>query len=127
MPVTRHSRTTQYPTLVTNVGLTNIENPGPLLRELRRVVSGVFLATTIFYPEDGGPNADMIRQLKLESLLYRRSAIQEFEEAGFSVKVYNSTLARARPTPPGVIMHEVRPDRLPVTETELECCTLVAT
>ena len=55
---------------MTNVGLTNIENPGPLLRELRRVVS-VFLATTIFYPEHGGPNADMIRQLKLESLLYR--------------------------------------------------------
>ncbi len=115
------------PTLVTNVGLANIENPGMLLRELRRVVSGEFLATTIFYPEFEGPNADMIRRLKLAPLLYRRSAVKEFEQAGFSVRVSNSVLARARPTPPGVIMHEVRPDRLPVVETELECCTLVAT
>lgn len=115
------------PTLVTYVGLANIENPGTLLRELRRVVSGEFLATTIFYPEAEGPNTDMIRQLKLEPLLYRRPAVRQFEEAGFSVQISHSILARARPTPPGVIMHEVRPDRLPVVETELECCTLVAT
>ena len=115
------------PTLVTNVGLANIENPGTLLRELRRVVSGEFLAITIFYPKVEGPNADMIRRLKLEPLLYRRFAVQEFEQAGFPVRVSNSILARARPTPPGVIMHEIRPDRLPVVETELECCTLVAT
>jgi uncharacterized protein YbaR (Trm112 family) len=115
------------PTLVTNVGLANIENPGPLLRELRRAVSGEFLAITIFYPETEGSNADMIRRLKLEPLLYRRSAVREFEQAGFSVQVSNSILARARPTPPGVIMHEIRPDRLPVVEAELECCTLVAT
>ena len=123
IPFANHS----VPTLVTNVGLANIENPGTLLRELRQAVTGEFLAISIFYPETEGPNADMIRQLNLAPLLYRRSAVQEFEKAGFSVQVSNSILARARPTPPGVIMHEVRPDRLPVVETELECCTLVAT
>lgn len=114
------------PSLVSNVGLANIENPGDLLEELRRVVSGEFLAISIFYPEDGGPNSEMIHRLNLDSLLYRESALRHFHRAGFEVEVCNMQKATARPTPRGEIMNEVQPDRLPVSETEVEWCTLVA-
>ncbi len=115
------------PTLVTNLGLANIADPGTLLHELRRVVSGELLAITLFYPDREGPNAEEIRRLKLDPLLYRDSALRAFEAAGFSVEVSHPVRATARPTPPGVLLPEVRPDRLPVVETPLEWCTLVAT
>ncbi len=114
-------------TLVTNVGLANIENPADLLKELRRIVSGVFLAIMVFYPDEKGPNTAMIRRLKLDPLLHRRSALRLFEEAGFGVRVHNSQWVTALPTPPGKIMSEVQPDRLPVAPAEVESCTLVAT
>jgi len=114
------------PTLVTNVGLANIEEPGDLLKELRRVLAGTLTAIMLFYPEEEGPNSKLIRQLKLESLLYRESALRLFEGAGFSVQVHNSQRVVARPTENGEIMPEVQPDRLPAVETEVEWCTLVA-
>jgi len=114
------------PTLITNVGLGNIENPGSLLKELRRVVADRFLAITVFFPEEEGPNAEEIRRLKLDSLSYRGSAMARFEEAGFRVQMHNSQKVTARPTPRGKIMSEIQPDRLPVVETEVEWCTLVA-
>lgn len=114
------------PTLITNVGLANIESPGALLRELRRVVRDEFMAISLFYPEEEGPNSEMIHRLKLDPLMFRSSALQQFEEAGFSVRVHNSQKVTARPTPKGEIMSEVQPDRLPVVETEVEWCTLVA-
>jgi hypothetical protein len=113
-------------TLTTNVGLANIEEPGDLLKELRRIVSGQFLAVTLFYPNDGGPNSEMIRRLNLEPLMYRDSALRLFEAAGFRVQLCNSKSVEARPTPTGEIMSEVQPDRLPVVETRVELCTLVA-
>ncbi|MGC8785826.1 MAG: methyltransferase domain-containing protein, partial [Anaerolineae bacterium] len=39
-------------TLTTYQGLANIRDPGNLLQELRRIVSGLFLALSIFFPED---------------------------------------------------------------------------
>ena len=115
------------PTLVTNLGLANVEDPGALLDELRRVVSGELLAITHFYPDREGPNAEEIRRRKLDPLLHRGPALRAFEAAGFSVTVTHPVLAMARPTPPGILLPEVRPDRLPVVETPLEWCTLVAT
>jgi uncharacterized protein YbaR (Trm112 family) len=114
------------PTLVTNAGLANIEAPGSLLAELRRVVADRLLAITVFYPEDEGANAEEIRRLKLDSLMYRGPAVQQLERAGFRVQVLNSQRAKAHPTPRGEIMSEVKPDRLPVVETEVEWCTLLA-
>ena len=113
-------------TLVTNVGLANIENPGNILKELRRVVSGQFFAITLFYPAEPGPNSEMIRELGLEPLMYRDSALRLFQDVGFHVQVRNSMKAEAQPTPKGVIMSEVQPDRLPVIGCEVEFCTLVA-
>ena len=114
------------PTLVTNVGLMNIKNPGGLLRELRRIVSGTFFAITAFYPEKEGPNSKAIRELGLVPLLHRRSALREFRAAGFSARVCNFRKARTRPTPEGEIMKGFQPDRLPVVDTELGWCTIVA-
>jgi len=114
------------PTLITNLGLANIEDPAGLLQELRRIVSGRFLAITIFYPETEGPNEELIRRLKLEPMLHRESALRRFRESGFEVRVCNLERALARPTPRGEIMSEMQPDRLPVVDEVLEVCTLVA-
>lgn len=113
------------PTMITNVGLMNIENPGNLLPELRRVLAGTFLAVTAFYPEEGGPNGETIARMGLEPVVYRERTLRSFEEAGLSVEVANTVRARAAPTPEGRVLEGVRPDRLPVVETVLEWCTLV--
>ena len=49
-------------TLTTNLGLPNFEEPGNLLRELKRIVAGVFLAVSHFYSEEDEANAKVIRE-----------------------------------------------------------------
>lgn len=115
------------PPMVTYLGLANIRDPGELMKELRRVVSGNLLAISLFYPEEPGPNADTIRQLKLEALMYQDSALRQFEEAGFTVRIENSQHVVARPTPRGEILPEAGTDSLPVVDSHVEWCTLVAT
>lgn len=115
------------PTMVTYVGLANIRDPGDLMKELRRVVSGNLLAITLFYPEEPGPNADTIRQFKLDALMYRDSALRQFREAGFKVRVENPQSVLARPTPKGEILTGAGMDALPVVDSQVEWCTLVAT
>ena len=114
------------PTIVSYVGLSNIEDPGDLVKELRRILSGHLFAISLFYEEKAGPNADLIRQYKLDSLLYRETAVKKFEEAGFKVRVENAKTVLAQPTPKGVILVGAQTDRLPVTETRVEWGTLVA-
>lgn len=114
------------PTMVSYLGLANIQDPGDLLRELRRIVSGELCAVSVFYPKEEGSNADTIHQFKLERLLYRESALRSFREAGFEVRVENAQTVLARPTPEGVILKGAQTDRLPVVETQVEWCTLVA-
>jgi uncharacterized protein YbaR (Trm112 family) len=115
------------PVLTTNVGLPNVEEPGRLLEELRRVVSGALLAITHFFPEDDEPNRQVIRGAGLEPLLYRQSALDQFVQAGWDVEVKNARLCAARPTPPSDIIEGARADGLPVADTTLEWCVLQAT
>jgi ubiquinone/menaquinone biosynthesis C-methylase UbiE/uncharacterized protein YbaR (Trm112 family) len=115
------------PTMTTNLGLPNIEGPGNLLKELRRVVSGVFLAISQFFPEDDEINAKVIREAHLDPLLYRQSTLQQYEEAGWNVEVQNACLGKASPTPPGVLLEGARVDGLPVADTNLEWCVLLGT
>ena len=115
------------PTLTTNLGLPNIEEPGSLLEELRRIVAGRFLAISHFYPEDDEANRSVIRKAGLEELLYRHTALEWFGAAGWVVAVENACSGTAEPTPAGVVLEGARLDGLPVTETELEWCVLVAT
>jgi len=112
-------------TLTTNLGLPNIEEPGSLLKELRRIVAGKFLAISHFFPEEDESNAEVIREAKLETLLYQRSALEQFAEVGWDVEVKNVCVGVARPTPPGVVLEGARIDGLPVADTNLEWCVLL--
>lgn len=114
-------------TLTTYLGLPNIEEPGNLLMELRRIVAGDFLAVSQFFPEEDEINAKVIHEAKLDALLYRRTALQHFAEAGWDVEVRNAHTGIAHPTPPGVVMEGIGIDGLPVAETKLEWCVLLAT
>ncbi len=111
-------------TMTTNLGLPNIEEPGNLVRELRRVVSGEFLAINHFFPEEDTANGQVIEDAGLEAMLYRESAVAHFVEAGWEVELRNSCLGQARPTPPSVIIDGLRIDGLPVAETMLEWSVL---
>ena len=111
-------------TLTTNLGLPNIEDPGKLLKELRRITRGNLLAISHFFPEDDEANARVIRDAGLEMLLHRRTALEQFDDSGWDVEVKNACVGDARPTPPSVVFDGTRPDGLPVEETTLEWCVL---
>ncbi len=113
-------------TLTTLLGLPNVEQPGDLLTELRRIVSGTFLAISHFYPEEDTTNAEVINQAGLSTMLFRRSALEHLIAAGWEVTVANVCTGLARPTPTGVLLAEASIDSLPVAETTLEWCVLVA-
>ncbi len=114
-------------TLTTYQGLPNVREPGNLLRELRRIVSGFFLAISIFFPEDDQANAAAIGEMGLSELLFRRPALESFARAGWQVEVVNSCFGKARPTPSGVVLEGAGIDALPVAETVLEWCVVLAT
>jgi uncharacterized protein YbaR (Trm112 family)/ubiquinone/menaquinone biosynthesis C-methylase UbiE len=113
-------------TLTTNLGWMNVAHPASLLEELRRIVSGEVLGITAFYPEEAGRNSETIHRLGLELLYYRETALSAFERAGFSVVIANARKARAVPTPESRFLAGFQPDLLPIEETELEWCTVVA-
>ena len=113
-------------TLTTNLGLPNVEYPGILLRELRRIVGGAFLAISQFYPQDDEANAAALRQAGLSSLVFRRSTLEHLTAAGWHVKVANLCTGRALPTPTAVLLEGAAIDAFPVAETRLEWCVLVA-
>lgn len=113
-------------TLTSNLGLANIEQPGALLQELRRVVSGTFLSISVFYPEEDEANGRVIRGFGLEPLLFRGPCLETFRAAGWEVEVANRCASRALPTSKGVILEGAGIDALPVAETTLEWCTLAA-
>ena len=113
-------------TLTTYQGLPNITEPGDLPEELRRIVRGMFLAVSLFYPEDDEANAVKIREAQLETLLYRRRALEWFAAAGWQVEVASSCRAKASPTPHSVLLDGAGIDGMPVADTELGFCVLVA-
>jgi len=112
-------------TMTSNLGLVNIEQPGSLWEELRRIVRGILLSVSHFYPEKDSQNGAAIRDLGLGDLLFERPALLRFVEAGWQVEIVNCYEGRALPTPPGTIM-DGRIDGLPITETVLKWCVLVA-
>jgi hypothetical protein len=112
--------------MTTNVGLANIENPGDLLSELQRIISGTLLAVSHFYPENDDANRKAIEEAGLEAFTYKESTLQYFFASGWRAKVENSQMTKALPTPPSVIFEGARADGLPVAPTELEWCTLRA-
>ena len=113
-------------TLTTNLGLPNIEDPGTLLKDLRRVVRGSFFAISHFFPEEDKSNEEEIHKLKLETFIYRQTALENFSSANWQVEIKNVCAGKALPTAHSVIIEGLRNDALPVSETILEWCTLVA-
>ncbi len=113
-------------TMTTNLGLSNIEEPGDLADELRRVLQGEFLAITHFFPEDDEANAAAISELELAPFLFRNSTLNLLSYSGFDVELKNVQRARAAPTPTSLLLEGAGIDALPVAETQLEWCVLVA-
>ncbi len=112
-------------TLTTNLGLPNIKDPDNLLRELRRIVAGVFLAVSHFFPEEDEANAKVIREAGLETLLYRRTALEHYAKAGWAIEVKNACVGKARPTPLSLVLEGAGIDNFPVKDTSLEWCVLL--
>jgi hypothetical protein len=106
-------------TMTTFLGLANVESPGPLFRELRRVVSGRLLAIHQLYPE-GDSNAAAISELGLSRLLYREPFFAALGEAGWEAEVAFECRARALPTPVGEVLEGAAVDGLPVAPTEID-------
>lgn len=113
-------------TMTTNLGLANIENPGALMSELRRITGGTFWALSVFYPPEDTANAEAIDELGLSSFLFRASAQENFSAAGWKSLVVNVCEGRALPTPGSDIIAGVQIDNLPAAETRLEWCILRA-
>lgn len=113
-------------TLTTYQGLPNIREPGNLLRELRRIVSGSFMAITIFFPKDDEANRAAIGEKGLADMLFRSSVLERFAEAGWQVEIVDSCFSKARPTPIGVVLEGASIDALPAAETTLEWCVILA-
>jgi len=113
--------------LTTHLGLPNIDELGNVLRELQRIVTGVFLAVSHFYPENDEANAKAIRESGSETALYRHAALEHYAAAGWEVEVRNACRGEARPTPFGTFLEGCGVDGLPVADTNLEWCVLLAT
>lgn len=113
-------------TLTTYQGLPNIREPGYLLQELRRIVSGSFLGITLFFPEDDQDNNSMIEKIGLSNLIYHRSAFDSFARAGWEVETIKSCVGKALPTPVGEVIEGAGIDAIPVVETTIEWDLLYA-
>jgi len=110
--------------MTTNLGLPNIEDPGGLMNEIGRIVSGTFLAISHFFPIEDDQNHAVIKQAGIEAFVYKESAIHYFSETGWKIKIENSCIAKALPTPESEIFEGARADKLPVAPTQLEWCTI---
>lgn len=112
--------------MVSFLGLPNIQEPERALSELRRVVSGELMAVMHFFPENDAANRKVILQAGLETVMYRQSALAAFEGAGFEVQVVDVRQGRAAPTPSSRVLEGMGIDGLPVAETTLEWCLVLA-
>ena len=113
------------PTFASHVGLANVPNAAPLLRELRRA-GRELVATHVFYPEPDEENRHAARELGLEELLFRESAFHAFAAAGWKLEVDSEQEIEAEPTPASELIEGVRIDALPAAPTRISYCVLLA-
>jgi SAM-dependent methyltransferase len=112
-------------TVVTHVGLANVPRGRALLRELRRA-GREFVGTHLFYPADDEPNRAAARELGLEELLTRESALDAFAEAGWDASIEYAREVQASPTPTSALVPGLGIDGLPVQNTRVTWCVLRA-
>ena len=113
--------------MTTFVGLPNIEQPGSLLKELRRVVFGRFLAISQFYPAADAVNVTALREYGLEDSMLLKPALNDFKSAGWDVRIRNLRSCLAKPTPRSALIPDQGIDGFPIAETTLDWCVLEAT
>ncbi|HUT15281.1 MAG TPA: hypothetical protein VMY98_03455 [Anaerolineae bacterium] len=75
---------------------------------------------------DKGSSALGVKDSGLASLLFHGPALERCRGAGWRVEAVNTCLGKARPTPRSEVLGGVGIDVLPVAETVLEWCVLVA-
>lgn len=113
-------------TLTTYLGLPNIEDADRLLHELRRIVSGTFLAISYFQPQDDRIDARAESGQEYSPLLFRNTTLERFATAGWQVEPANVCRGLARPTSEGVLLEGAQIDGIPEVDTILEWCVLTA-
>lgn len=113
-------------TLVTHLAFGNVAGGRRLLRELRRVGQEL-IATHVFYPADDQVNRAAARDLGLEELLVRETALPAFAAEGWDVSVEYEREAKAKPTPSSALVPGLGIDTLPVEDTHITWCVLRAT
>jgi Methyltransferase domain len=110
--------------LTSNLGLQNVQWPGPLLDELRRTTRGRLLAASQLFPAGDSVNRQAAEDGGFAELLWRETALAAFEAAGWRVAVASSCTAPARPTPDSELIPGARIDGFPVAATTAEWCVL---
>jgi len=96
----------------TFLGVNNVQQPGELLAELRRVARRL-LAVHLVY-ERGTANDRELEELGLAPLAYREPLLGALAAAGWEVEIVSSCTAVLEPTPVGVVLEGAVLDRLPV-------------
>ncbi len=111
--------------MTTYLGLPNISQPGDVLKGLRRVVAGKFMAISQLYPDDDNLNTEVIRKQGLDALMLQGNAERTFAEAGWQIEVANAYRVHAEPTPTSTLLGSGI-DGMPVEPIDILSCTLVA-
>ena len=106
-------------TLTSNLGLANIELPGDLLDELRRITSGEFLSISHFIAEDDAANRAVAREIGVETMLVESLTLENFRATGWQCVLANEQQGHAEPTPAGRLIPATL-DRMPATSTVLK-------
>jgi SAM-dependent methyltransferase len=108
----------------TFLGLNNVEQPGSLLAELRRVAKRLLAVHLVYEP--GTANDRDLQELELASLAYREPFVEALAEAGWRAEIASSCTALLQPTPVGVLLEGAVIDRLPVEPVEATWLTIDA-
>ena len=119
-------RSNSIPILTTFLGLPNINNPVPLMKELRRIVAGKFFAVHHFYSEDDKENKKALIKAGLEIFSFEKSTLQQFMNNGWQVSLKNICFSKVEPTPSSLLIEDFKIDSFPVKETTLKWATLEA-
>ncbi len=106
--------------LTTNLGLPNVEQPGALLGELRRVISGELLAISYFIDPEDAENLAFIQENKLSPLFSRAEMQRHLLSAGWQFQFANPCHAPAQPTPTSRILEGAGIDAIPTAPTTLQ-------
>jgi uncharacterized protein YbaR (Trm112 family) len=119
-------RDRSLPRLTTNQGLPNIEQPGKLLSELRRITSGELLAISYFIDPEDTENLAFIKENELSPLFSRTELQKHLLAAGWQIQFANLCNAPAQPTPTSQILDAAGIDAIPAAPTTLQWSLVIA-